>query len=56
MTFGSKLAPVPADFSIGKVIQWTVTECESNEHLIANVITERRRKPITVTLTRNHTS
>ncbi|CAF4846865.1 unnamed protein product, partial [Rotaria magnacalcarata] len=36
--------------------QWTVTECESDEHLIANVITERRRKPITVTLTRNHTS
>jgi hypothetical protein len=72
MTFGSKLAPVPADFSIGKVsnliffcfmklvsvqiVQWTVTECENDDHLIGNVITERRRKPITVTLTRYHTS
>ncbi|CAF0790648.1 unnamed protein product [Rotaria sordida] len=56
MTFGSKLALVPADFSIGKIIQWTVTECESDEYLIGNVITERRRKPITVTLTRYHTS
>ncbi len=56
MTFGSKLAPVPADFSIGKVIQWTVSECENDEHLTGSAISERRRKPIPVTLTRNHTS
>lgn len=37
-------------------MQWTVTESENEEHLIGNVITERRRKPIAVTLTRNHTS
>ncbi|CAF0917235.1 unnamed protein product [Rotaria sp. Silwood1] len=33
-----------------------VIECENDEYLIGNVITERRRKPITVTLTRYHTS
>ncbi|CAF1207825.1 unnamed protein product [Adineta steineri] len=56
MTFGSKPAIVPADFSIGKVIQWTVTECENDEHLIGNVVTERRRKPVSITLTKYHTS
>jgi hypothetical protein len=38
------------------VIQWTVTECENDEYLIGNVKSERRRKLIPVTLTRNHTS
>lgn len=39
-----------------QVVQWTVTECENDEHLIGNVLSERRRKAIAVTLTRNHTS
>ena len=72
MSFGSKLAPVPADFSIGKVsnlnifllqnvffmqvIQWTVIESENDDYILGNVATERRRKPVAVTLTRNHTS
>ena len=56
MTFGSKLAPIPADFSIGKIIQWNVTEYENDDYLIGNTKSERRRKAIPVTLTRNHTS
>ncbi len=38
------------------MIQWTVTECENDDHLIGNAISERRRKAIPVTLTRPHTS
>lgn len=39
-----------------QVIQWTVAECENEEYLLGNAVSERRRKPIPVTLTRNHTS
>ncbi|CAF1205761.1 unnamed protein product [Rotaria sp. Silwood1] len=51
VTFGSKLVPVPADFSIGKVSHFIVFDC-----IKVNFCLERRRKPITVTLTRYHTS
>jgi hypothetical protein len=39
-----------------QVVQWTVSECENDEYLIGNVVSERRRKAISVTLTRQHTS
>ena len=37
-------------------MQWNVAECEQEDHLIGNVMTERRKRSLTVTLTRIHTS
>ncbi|CAF0899094.1 unnamed protein product [Adineta ricciae] len=57
MTFGSKLAAVPRDFSIGKVVCWIVSECENDEYLTGIALDEDRpKKALTVTLTKNHTS
>jgi hypothetical protein len=49
-------SPSPFKRSSLQVIQWTVTDCDHDEHVIGNAISQRRRNGIPVTLPRIHTS